>query len=125
MHGEGQNSQSLLAQLATAIDSKQTTFDMSGGEQLRDYLPVEAVAEYLLQLIECRNCDGIVNICSGQPISIRRMVENHLVEQNAKLQLNLGYYPYADDEPMAFWGSNEKLKNWLNIRMCMESNNES
>ena len=25
------------------------------------------------------------------------------------IQLNLGYYPYADYEPMSFWGNNKKL----------------
>lgn len=113
MYGEGQSGKSLLGQLKTAIEKQQTIFNMSGGEQVRDYLPVETVAEYLLKLIECQDCDGIVNICSGQPITIRTMVEKFLIENNFKMELNLGYYPYLDNEPMAFWGNQHKLQNWI------------
>jgi len=48
---------------------------MSGGEQLRDYLSVEEAARYLVSLALNKGDNGIVNICSGKPISIRRMVE--------------------------------------------------
>ena len=47
---------------------------------------------------------GAVNICSGKPISVRRLVEQWLDENNYKIELNLGHYPYPDYEPMAFWG---------------------
>lgn len=113
MYGEGQNSSSLLAQLNDAIRSGQDVFNMSKGEQLRDYLPVEQVAYYLLRLAECQNYDGIVNVCSGYPISVRTLVDNYLIQKNTKMTLNLGYYPYADYEPMAFWGDQEKFKNIL------------
>jgi len=115
IYGEGQSPHTLLGQLKIAIDTDANQFNMSGGEQLRDYLPVEKVAEYLLEIIECRNCDGIVNVCSGQPISIRSLVEKYLEQHQAKLKLNLGYYPYPDYEPMAFWGNPQKLHNWLKI----------
>lgn len=110
MYGVGQNPNSLLAQLDRAIDSAQSQFNMSGGEQLRDYLPVEKVASRLVALLEHPQCDGIVNICSGEPISVRRMVERHLVIRGANIHLNLGHYPYPDYEPMAFWGDGRRLQ---------------
>ncbi|MDD3573912.1 MAG: NAD-dependent epimerase/dehydratase family protein [Methanospirillum sp.] len=41
LYGPGQNPKSLLSQLDAAIDRGDLVFRMSGGEQLRDYLPVE------------------------------------------------------------------------------------
>ncbi|MEJ7822559.1 MAG: NAD(P)-dependent oxidoreductase, partial [Chitinophagaceae bacterium] len=38
MYGKGQNPNSLLSQLESALEKGETTFNMSGGEQLRDYL---------------------------------------------------------------------------------------
>lgn len=110
MYGVGQNPSSLLAQLDRAIDSGKSQFNMSGGEQLRDYLPVEKVASHLVTLLEHPQCDGIVNICSGEPISVRRIVERHLAARGANICLNLGHYPYPDYEPMAFWGDGRRLK---------------
>ena len=109
MFGEGQSSNSILSQLKTAIENSEKAFDMSGGEQLRDYLPVEKVAKYIVKISLQNKISGIINCCSGQPISIKELVQNYLKENNKTIKLNLGHYPYPDYEPMAFWGDNKKL----------------
>jgi nucleoside-diphosphate-sugar epimerase len=109
MYGLGQNPKSLLAQLDTAIDNNDIVFNMSGGEQLRDYLHVEEVTRRIALLVDNPECTGIINCCSGKPISVRRLVEQRIAERGANISLNLGYYPYPDHEPMSFWGNTEKL----------------
>ncbi len=108
MYGPGQNPNSLIAQLDQALSAGERVFNMSGGEQLRDYLPVEETARRLVMLLEHPECEGIVNICSGTPISIHSLVEQYIGKKKAQIELNLGYYPYLDYEPMAFWGSTER-----------------
>jgi nucleoside-diphosphate-sugar epimerase len=110
MYGEGQNPNSLLPLLERAVAAGEAVFNMSGGEQLRDFLPVETVATYLAQLTGQTAVEGIINCCSGEPISVRRLVEEHLARLGASIRLNLGYYPYPDYEPMAFWGDATRLK---------------
>lgn len=104
MYGEGQPSTSLYPKLKEAVLRGDKVFNMSGGEQLRDYLPVDDVARQIVQLALAQCNTGTVNICAGQPISVRRLVERWLREYNWNIELNLGYYPYPDYEPMAFWG---------------------
>ena len=60
MFGKGQNSNSIISQLDFAIKNKQKVFRMSGGEQIRDYLPVEKAAEKLFYLYKSGN-KGIMN----------------------------------------------------------------
>lgn len=108
MYGEGQSPSSLLAQLDRAIDAGAPRFDMSGGEQLRDYLPVTEVAAKLVTLVEHPEWLGVTNICSGKPTSVRALVERHIASRGARIELNLGVYPYPDHEPMAFWGSTSR-----------------
>ena len=110
MYGIGQNSNSLLSQLDTALEKREASFNMSGGEQLRDYLPVEKVAEHIVKISMQDKVSGVVNCCSGEPISIRKLAENHVVNKNKSIEFNLGYYPYEDYEPMAFWGCDNKLQ---------------
>lgn len=109
MYGPGQNPNCLLAQLDRAIDKGETVFNMSGGEQLRDYLPIEEVARRLVVLIEHPEVQGIINCCNGTPTSVRQLVEKHIANRGSGIRLNLGYYPYPDYEPMAFWGNSDKL----------------
>lgn len=108
MYGEGQNPNSLLAQVDRAIQNGDSVFNMSGGEQLRDYLPVDQVAKNIALIAMQKDVFGVINCCSGEPISIRKLVENHIKAKAANISLNLGFYPYPDYEPMAFWGNNNK-----------------
>lgn len=113
MYGEGQPNTSLYPKLKEAALRGDKVFNMSGGEQLRDYLPVNEVARQIVQLAMTRRDMGTINICSGNPISVRRLVEQWLRENNWKIELNLGYHPYPDYEPMAFWGNRTRLDTTL------------
>ena len=110
-YGKGQSPKSILSQLERALANGNASFNMSGGEQLRDYLPVEEVARQLVAFCLSDTLDGVFNCCSGTPISIRQLVENYLTHTNQKIALNLGYYPYPDYEGMAFWGDTSNIFN--------------
>jgi len=110
MYGGGQSPNSLLSQLDKALTNCEMVFNMSGGEQERDYLPVKKVASYIIKIALQKKTNGIINCCSGQPISVKALVENYLRDRRKSIKLNLGFYPYADYEPMRFWGDNQKLK---------------
>ncbi len=101
--GEGQSPNAVIPQLDSAIDRNDLQFNMSKGEQLRDYLPVKTVVDHLTTLLIQRS-NGTFNISSGTPISIRQLVENRIKERKSNIKMNLGYYPYSKHEPMAFWG---------------------
>ncbi|MET0466929.1 MAG: NAD(P)-dependent oxidoreductase [Chitinophagaceae bacterium] len=110
MYGKGQNPNSLLSQLQAALDRGDESFNMSPGDQLRDYLPIEKVAENLVKIADQQKVSGIVNCCSGKPMTVRQLVQEYLNEKNADIKLNLGFYPYSDLEPRNFWGDTTKLK---------------
>jgi dTDP-6-deoxy-L-talose 4-dehydrogenase (NAD+) len=116
LHGEGQAASSLLPLLRQAVARGDSVFNMSGGEQLRDYLPVTEVARCLVALALKRADSGVVNLCSGQPISVRKLVEGWIKDNDWSIELNLGHYPYPDYEPMAFWGDRRKLDSLLETR---------
>jgi dTDP-6-deoxy-L-talose 4-dehydrogenase (NAD+) len=113
LHGEGQNPNSLLAALDRAIDTGEPSFNMSSGEQLRDFLPIENAAGYLAAILQRHDFDGVINCASGQPVSVRSLVEQRLRERGATLNLNLGHYPYPTHEPLAFWAVTERLQQLL------------
>jgi len=109
MYGKGQNANSLFAQLDKALENGDKEFNMSGGEQLRDYLPVEKVAECIVKIALQDKVTGIINCCSGTPHKVKDLVENYLARKKKTIHLNLGYYPYPDYEPMQFWGDRSLL----------------
>lgn len=110
MYGQGQADASLYTKLKEAVMHGDKVFNMSGGEQIRDYLPVEEVARQIVKLAMVQRDLGIINICSGNPISVRKLVEQWLYENNWNIKLNLGHYPYPDYEPMEFWGDSSRIE---------------
>lgn len=110
MYGEGQNSKSLLAQLDHAIAQGETVFNMSKGDQLRDYLPIHKVAINFVLALENPGIDGVINCCSGQAVSVLDLVQQRCLEKKSGIKLNRGHYPYPDYEPLAFWGVPAKLE---------------
>lgn len=110
MYGEGQSPKSLISLLDKAIQDKQESFNMSGGLQIRDFLPVNKVSAYFVAIALQNKITGIINCCSGVPVTVKDFVENYLSVRNQTIHLNLGFYEYATYEPMEFWGDNTKLK---------------
>lgn len=109
MYGPGQGARTLLAQLDAALERGDAVFDMSGGQQLRDYLPVQELARRIAAAALQDSLTGIINIGSGAPVSIEQLVCARIAERGGKIELNLGYYPYPDYEPMAFWADTSRL----------------
>jgi len=111
--GEGQPQSSLFPQLKEAVRQGFEEFNMSGGEQLRDYLSVLDVSRAICKVSMSGRDNGVVNICSGVPISVRSLVEGWVANKGWSIKLNRGYYPYPTYEPMAFWGSVDKMKSLI------------
>lgn len=109
MYGKGQSPNSILPQLQRSIDEGQTVFNMSKGDQVRDYLPVEQVASHIVDCALQQAVQGVINVSSNRPIQVKELVEKYLSETKQTISLNLGFYPYPDYEPFAFWGDNSKL----------------
>jgi dTDP-6-deoxy-L-talose 4-dehydrogenase (NAD+) len=81
LHGEGQRANSLLSQLQSALDRNDEVFNMSPGDQLRDYLEVSEAARYIIRIALQENVTGIVNCCSGKPIMVKQLVTDYLKAQ--------------------------------------------
>jgi nucleoside-diphosphate-sugar epimerase len=111
--GPGQSPKSIYSLLQSAVENGDASFPMSKGEQLRDFLPVEKIARIIVALALQRANHGIVNICSGEPVSIRGLVEQWIEENGWQIALELGKFPYPSYEPLAFWGSANRLRQIL------------
>lgn len=113
LFGEGQASNSLYSSLSSALDSGEKEFKMSEGKQVRDFLDVQIAAKTLVELALLNRDIGVVNVCSGEPVSVNAFVESIILKKNTSINLVRGVVPYPEYEPESFWGSNEKLMDLL------------
>ena len=113
LYGEGQSESSLYSSLRSAIKRGETAFPMSGGDQLRDFLPVEMAAKMMIGAVLQKNLQGTLNVCSGNPVSVKSIAQQWIECEKSNIKLILGNYPYSNHEPMEFWGDCRRLKNSL------------
>ena len=107
--GRGQSPNSLWPLLHAAIARGDARFPMSAGQQVRDFIPVEHAAKALVDLaLQQADC-GVVNVSSGEPVTVESRVRGWIREAGASIDLDLGKFPYPSYEPMRFWGSRRKL----------------
>ncbi len=88
LYGEGEDERRLAAYVRSQI-LKGEIANLSDGKQIRDYLNVSVAAEYIVR-IALGDQYGVINICSGLPISVRRLVEEIAAEYDALDMLNFG-----------------------------------
>lgn len=73
----------------------------SHGNQLRDYLYVEDVANWFVKILEC-NVTGAINIASGQPIAVKEIVLKIAKKLGKPDLVQLGALLASVDEPPLF-----------------------
>jgi dTDP-6-deoxy-L-talose 4-dehydrogenase (NAD+) len=108
LYGDGQAPTSLYAQMAAA-DVNGVDLELSSGDQVRDFLPVEVAARALLDLALLEGGHGVVNVCSGRPVSVRDMADSWISEKHWRVRPRYGARPQSPFEPHAFWGNKDKL----------------
>jgi len=93
---------------------KKKIFEVQG-KLVRDYLNVHELSEYIVKLSLKKRDIGIINICSGRGISVRKIVRKisniEKVKPVIKYVDNNLHNPYESEK---YWGSNKKLKLHLN-----------
>jgi nucleoside-diphosphate-sugar epimerase len=103
--GEGESESRLWPSLRKAALAGED-MPMTAGEQIRDFIAVEAVAEYLLKAAESKELRPgkpiIENVGSGKPQSIRTFAEHWWKHWGAKGRLLLGQLPYQPNEVMRY-----------------------
>jgi len=112
-YGPGQDTERFLPQIIKGC-LQNKAFHTSAGEQLRDFCYVGDTVQAIISTLQTSNAMGeVINIASGNPITIRTMIET-------VQELIDGGYPeygkinYRTGENMSLYASVEKAKSMLN-----------
>jgi nucleoside-diphosphate-sugar epimerase len=84
-------------------------FEASSGDQVRDYLHVEDVAAALVRLA-MTEADGIFNICAGDPITVRHVLETLARLLDRPGAVRFGAADLRPWDPQFLYGSSDRLR---------------
>lgn len=102
-----------ISQLEFALNNDEE-FKMTKGEQRRDFLHIDILINYLLQITATELSNNeIINVCSGKSTEIRQLALEFAKSINKEHLLKIGTLPYRSNEIWDMYGNNQKLKDIL------------
>ena len=94
---------SLLGSLDKAINDGCKHFEFKSGLQEKDFVSLDSATDQICRLYASDN-NGIFNVCSGIPTSVKTFAQNYLNEKNIDMVLHLGKISIPEHEKNSFWG---------------------
>lgn len=110
IYGDDEKNKSIFTKIIEMEKEGLTTFPFNSGTILYDFIKVDELTKQIAKTITQKNVDGIINCCSGKPISLREKVEEFLVENNFKIRPEYGKYPDRPYDSPGIWGNPEKIE---------------
>ena len=83
--------------------------EVTPGEQVRDFLHVADVGGAIAAIARSSTL-GPINVCSGEPVTVREIVETLGRAAGRPDLIAVGARPYAPDDPMVVVGDNRRLR---------------
>jgi nucleoside-diphosphate-sugar epimerase len=108
LYGPHEDQRRMVPALLRTLMSGQT-FAASAGDQVRDYLHV-ADAAAALALLVARGEAGIYNVASGQPVTVRHLMETAQTAVGAANLVQFGALPPRPWDPPFICGDSRKLR---------------
>lgn len=108
--GDDLKSNSIFSKIIKAEMEGKENFPFTTGQNKYDFITVEELAEQIVAASTQKEISGIINCCSGNPISLAEKVEQFIKENNFKIKLQYGAFPDRKYDSPAVWGDNSKIQ---------------
>ena len=109
IYGDDKRSNSIFAKLTAAVEEGKETFPLNSGKNKYDFISVDDLADQISSCVLQNEVNGIINCCSGVPVSLGEMVETFVKNHNYNIKLEYGVFPDRPYDSPAIWGDNEKI----------------
>jgi dTDP-6-deoxy-L-talose 4-dehydrogenase (NAD+) len=107
--GDDIRGNSIFSKIAQAAQRGDKTFPFTTGKNKYDFINVEDLASQISAVVSQTEVNGVINCCSGEPISLSERVEKFIKENNYNITLEYGAYPDRPYDSPAVWGDDTKI----------------
>ncbi len=102
--GNSQYGQSIFSKITTAEKEGKELFPFTTGKNQYDFVDYDVFCSQISQATINNQIMGIINCCSGEPVSLANRVESFIKENNYKIKLDYGKFPDRPYDSKAVWG---------------------
>lgn len=113
IYGDDLHNNSVFAKIIRAEEEGKETFPFNTGKNKYDFIEVEELARLISLCVIQTEVQGIINCCTGKPVSLAEKVESFLREHHYKIRLDYGAFPDRPYDSPAIWGDSGKIEKIL------------
>ena len=111
--GDDAHGSSIFSKLLAAAQEGKKTFPFTTGKNLYDFISIQGLAYQIAAAVSQDEVNGIINICSGEPMSLADRVEAYIRENNLDITLEYGAFPDRPYDSPGVWGDATKIRQIL------------
>lgn len=113
--GDDLKSNSIFSKITKMEMEGKDRFPFTSGKNKYDFISIEELAEQIVAASTQTEICGIINCCSGNPISLGEKVEEFILKNKFKIKLQYGAFPDRKYDSLALWGDNNKIQSILGV----------
>lgn len=115
IYGDDARSNSIFAKIVAAEEAGKKTFPFTTGRNLYDFIEVNELARQIAACVMQTEVDGIINCCTGEPMSLADKVERFITDHGFQIKLEYGAFPDRTYDSPGVWGDAAKIKEIMKI----------
>lgn len=119
--GDDSNNNSIFSKISQMEKEGKETFPFGNGKNKYDFIDVDELAMQIALASTQDKIGGIINCCSGLPVSLADKVNEYIIKNKYKIRPQYGVFPERPYDSPAVWGDNSKI---LAIIKNFNENNE-
>ncbi len=108
--GDDINNHSVFTKILQAAKDGKKTFPFTKGTNQFDFIDIKELAKQISYASIQNDINGIINVCSGEPISLKHKVEEFVKEKNLNIKFEYGKFPQRKYDSPVVYGDNSKIK---------------
>lgn len=109
IYGDDARGSSIFAKLYQAAEDGKTEFPFTTGKNLYDFIHVDELAEQIMWASIQSKENGIINVCTGEPMSLADKIESYIKEHNMNIKLKYGAFPDRPYDSPGTWGDATRI----------------
>ncbi len=108
--GDDSKNHSVFTKLCQAEAEGKATFPFTSGKTQYDFISIQELANQISAVVMQNKINGIINCCSGKPITLAQQVESYIKEHGFKIKLEYGAFPDRPYDSPIIYGDNRKIR---------------
>ena len=111
--GDDMFGSSIFSKLLEAAGAGRETFPFTTGRNKYDFISIGELAQQISAILDQDEVNGIINACTGEPVSLAERVERYIEDNHLNITLEYGAFPDRPYDSPGVWGDPSKIREIL------------